>query len=251
MTIKDVIEQGKAAAADQRELETIGTGKVSKYNPTGFDLSKMPKNPNDPKYAPLARAIQISIPAGFTMPEHYLKPMTKEQINDWLILFALKQYLECRDKKQDFCQPKMIALTFIEMANLAYVNGYMGWDELQRIYKEAQGLLESVPELPSLKTQLKNAGKTLVGGVVGFLTAGPVGLFAGLATSTAKIVADERLKRATQGQTVIAQNIDKVAQTAQVREAIAQEEKKEAVQNTVLIYAGIAAAIGLIIFLND
>lgn len=244
-----IIELVNAKVAELKQKESSGggyfNGKISAQNPTGFNLTSSITQPSE-SMKKAAREIQITIPSGYTMPIHYLTPMTREQINEWLGLFFIKKKLDCEAQKGQFCGAKAMAYMYIELMNLAYVNGFATYDQLQAGYKESSAFLADVPEIPSFKEQLKNAGKVLAGGVAGFMTGGPVGLFVGIAGATGKIVADQRLARQVQLQKVIEPQAAAVTSAQVAREQIAQEQQQKKENTLWLLLLAVGAGIAFI-----
>lgn len=157
------------------------------------------------------------------LPAHYLMPMSKTAIN----IFIGEERAKGRSSSYadgcdgDFWPPCLIAMTEIERANLLFVNDYITYDQLIAAYKEAERMIADIPRLPTFKEQLRNAGKFLIGTVTGFITAGPVGLFTGGATATAKIVAESRAKAAANASAMVQSLADlqklEAAKTARVK----------------------------------
>lgn len=220
-------------------------GKIHAKNPTGWLL---PTRDWTAQEKQKAREMAITIPSGYTMPLHYLTPMTRAQINDWAWLFMAKKQQECETSNGQGCSMKAFAYTVLEIFNLAYVNGYTTWDQLQAIYKETGDFLQAIPEFPKFKEQLKNMGKVAAAGVSGLITGGPVGLFAGVASASGKIVSDERLRKAQEVQKVIAPNIQSISEAVSAREAIAQEQAKKATQTNLVVIAALIVGGGVVVY---
>lgn len=224
-------------------------GKIHAKNPTGWLL---PTRDWTAQEKQKAREMAITIPSGYTMPLHYLTPMTRAQINDWAWLFMAKKQQECETSNGQGCSMKAFAYTVLEIFNLAYVNGYTTWDQLQAIYKETGDFLQAIPEFPKFKEQLKNMGQVAIAGVSGFITGGPVGLFAGVASASSKIISDERLRKAKEIQNVVAPNVQSVSEAMQAREASAIAAEQSAQKKGILGIGALMIGGGILIYaLND
>lgn len=187
------------------------------------------------------------------LPAHYLVPMTKIDIGSYIYQEKNKGVNStfasgCNKEWVGFWGPCLDAMLEIERANLYYVNGFMTWDELQGVYKFAQGLIASIPVFPTIKEQLKNAGTFLIGAVGGFLTAGPIGLFTGGAAATKKIIADARAKAAGNATELIRPMVQKVQASEQERQVLESSMEFRALLPVLI---GTAFAGAALVFFGD
>lgn len=128
-----------------------------------------------------------------TLPDHYLVPMTKLEIDAYIYQERGKGKYS---KLNAGCEDPLCFLVMLEIerGNMYYVNGIITWEQLQEVYSTAKKALEAIPRMPTIAQQLKDIGTFVVGTVTGLITGGPVGLFVGGAAATRKIIADARAR---------------------------------------------------------
>ena len=160
------------------------------------------------------------------LPEHYLVPMSNLEIDSYIYQeknkgpFSLLA-VGCDTSWAGSFVPCFTAMLEIERGNLLYVNKFISYEQLQGVYKEAHKMLESIPQFPTFKEQLKNSGAFLVGAIVGFFTqGGPVGLFIGAGTAVSKMVAEQRAKRQAYASGLINPLLEKAKAGAENREPL-------------------------------
>jgi hypothetical protein len=182
---------------------------------------------------------------GFTLPDHYLKPMTKEQINRHVWIFYHNTAMKLQASNDGPAGLKGMMWAMIENANLAHINGFCSWETMQVVYKETIKALNELPiPVGSFGEQLKNMGKTLIGGLVGFVTLGPVGFFTGIASTSAKIIFDEKAKRTALIQQAMVNSAALVTQTQELKTTIAAKQQED----KYLMIAGVAIGAGVLIY---
>lgn len=133
-----------------------------------------------------------------TLPEHYLTPMTQAQIQ----AFIQKTYNQsiCKGKsgwEGINCTLMNNANAIVEGANMMYANSLISYDQLQAYYRQASDLYARARYgTKDFITQLKEVGFIAASAITGIFKGGPLGFFAGGASATAAIIAQNRAARA-------------------------------------------------------
>lgn len=153
-------------------------------------------------------------------------------------------YVECKADWDGESQPCTWALLEIERHNLYFVNKIIDYNKLIWAYNEASKMISAIPRIPTLKEQLQNAGKVIVGMYMGFKSAGPVGFFTGTASAVSQIIADEKMKRAAKIQSLLNPLLDEVQQA----EALRQRQEQMAKLKIFAMWGGGALAVGGVVW---
>lgn len=196
-------------------------------------------------YRSLAGIGAVSTDSGASIPDHYLVPMSRLAIDLYIGRHTAMWkdspfYAECPGDWDGETQPCTLALLEIERANLYFVNKLITYDQLVRVYNQAADAIANIPRLPTLKEQLRDAGKFLVGTVTGFFTAGPVGIFTGGAAAVNQILEQEKARRAVKIQALLDPALDAAAQA----DALRVREQNTKTLKRVALWGGGAAAFG-------
>jgi hypothetical protein len=178
---------------------------------------------------------------GFTLPDHYLVPLTLAQINRRAELTAMKQWMLVQPGNRTPAKFITAVVTgILEFYNMAYVNNLVTWDYLQSAYKGASEDIAVIEGIEagrgSLKEQLKKAVTVGVTMIAGLITGGPIGFFVGAASATAKIIANERARLLANAGAILNPMLQATAQAGQTRDEIEKQEK-------VTQYAGIGVGV--------
>lgn len=183
------------------------------------------------------------------LPAHYLKPMTKAQIDAYIakeksLGVNSKLSFTCDPTWGGFFSPCFIAILEIERANLYFVNGFITHDQLKEAYDKSFDLMSIIPRFPKFKHQLKVAAEGAIAAVAGFFTMGPVGIFIGLSTVAAK-----EYQRGMQERVDFAYDkLNPIVQQAQ--DAYAERERIELRENILrwALIAGGTATVGGVLY---
>jgi hypothetical protein len=235
-------------------------GKIDpKLNPTGGDL----ESPITQAERDEAAKIVIQTSPGYSFPDHYLRKMTRAEINKWTRLFWIYTGSKCPRNKgitTNNCSMTALPLAVIENANLAYINGFTDYAYVEKVYKEAKAFIESMPVdsmNESFKSSLKSTVKGALTMVVGLVTGGPIGLYIGAATAASEQIAKQREKKAAADAAILNPQADKVLQAVQAKSvqdaATAAAQKKQQTQKNLYLYGGIGliAIAGIYFIVSD
>jgi hypothetical protein len=188
---------------------------------------------------------------GYSLPDHYLVPLSVDQIVRYAKLLGIKGMLTCplNEDRRNCQMTNAIAVSGVEFVNLCYVNGLVTWEKVQQIYKETQKFLEALPTpLPSFKEQLKNSLTVGVSMIVGLITAGPIGFFTGSAAATGKIIEAERAKKMAAINGKMDAMIQNIPGAMEAREQIAKAQQVTSMATIAIV--GLTAG-AVIYFITD
>lgn len=210
--------------------------------------------------------------ASSTLPEHYLTPMTRTEID----AFIKKEYALGQKSKYfagdcksmggaDFNKSNCFKLYLdLERYNLYYVNNivpYGSADEPETLvwmYDRVQKGFASFKtfDKPFMK-QLSEVGKVAVGAVVGFVTSGlnPVGLFVGGAGAAAKVIHDARAAKMAAAAAKLKPLANQAVTAKAAQDQAAEEKKKQdalaSLQQSLPLLIGTLVVGGALIYYGD
>jgi hypothetical protein len=204
---------------------------------------------------------------GTILPLHYLKPMTKGEIDSFIVAnFNPSKY--CNRTNNDMytfinCINRTYGDAIVEAANLYYINKIYSWDQLLADYRKASEKyalsdLKGTTFLQSLKNAASALTTIVKTASQGFLSNGPTGIFTGGAQATNQIIAQDRAARAEANAQQAAQVFTNLttANTSFLTEVEKQRQlntiKETITSKPVLIGAGILALVGGgLLLMND
>lgn len=195
--------------------------------------------------------LRTTYSSGYTMPDHYLQPMTMEQINRRAFLTGLREWMMIQPGNRTpakFVTAQILGI--LEFYNLVFVNKLgIDWNFLQSAYKGASediSVIESAEAgRGSFKEQLRKAATVGISMVAGLLKGGPIGFFVGAASATMKIVNDERQKFQERAMKLLNPGMQNVVAAEQAK---AEIEEQESTAKLYYAAGGIALLIGVAVF---
>jgi hypothetical protein len=194
-------------------------------------------------------------PSNIALPERYLNPMTKEQIDAYILKewnLGNKSYLASACKNVYDAAKKACLNMYIdiERANLYFVNGLIPHDKLIAVYKKTEKEILGLPVEKSFKDAMKISATIIVAAVAGFIAAGPIGVFTGSTAAVQKMVSDSRAKKRASIQKALVPQFDTVVQTAtQKTQAIAKQQNQQAQARGLATGIGALTAAGIVLFI--
>lgn len=171
-----------------------------------------------------------------TLPDRYLVPMTKTQINEYIQKELAKgtnsvfYTSDCKSMNWSGSRNACFRIILqIEGNNLYFVNGIITYEALQQQYAELAKGYSAIPTFnKAFLTQLKEAGKVFVGAVMGFISQGPIGIFTGTASAAKQVIAESRAKKIAAFDTkVIQPSVQKIQSGLNERARIEEQNRKD------------------------